>query len=444
MWYYDSVNLFFHKYFDNLLTENMISGNEMFITEYKDEEGLSVELNRHLFPIKKNKLIYLVPTEAVNKLPIMVMESEKVAYMSKGYRLVKKYKPMKIMPEKTMTLKELVTSFAVAQHNNKDHDFYWRLLSIISYIDRINIRVATNPEFGKDSKLNIISSLTGEIGKISNPTIAKMEYLLFNKVLFINEVAGINSQSKQDVEQFLLQCGDFNNEYNKRSRASVGTTEKYDISKLSLVIAYNDLKQYGDKKEKYFDFMWVNRGAINNRILPFLFEGKIMENFTEVFNVEKTVNKNFSNYVRFLRALLYYKEMDKNTAKYKWLEFNFETERWKRNFAVINKWVDEVAESQEEYEDIVKGLYKAHLSYLKMVGYQIASTSNDTEDTQPNPLFESAENKHKQEVRDYLELHGEVDTVKLLTATKVPEEIINKMKQEGILYEKSGKINLLK
>ena len=76
--------------------------------------------------------------------------------------------------------------------------------------------------------------------------------MLFNKICFINEVSGINTQSKQDVEQFVLQCGDFNNEYNKRSRASSGSSEKYDISKMSLGLN-NCIKQDGAKK--IVDFM---------------------------------------------------------------------------------------------------------------------------------------------------------------------------------------------
>ena len=453
VWNYGSVGSFFQKYYEKLLTENMIGGGELFIEDYKDEDGTPTPLSQFLFPIKKDKFTYLIPSQYINKLPVKVQFFERISYSGKGYRLAIKLKPMRITPNDTMSFRELVDNFANVKHDTPSMDLLWRLISIISFVDRINIRVATNPEFGKDSKLNIINSLTGEIGKISNPTIAKLEYLLFNKICFINEVAGINSQSKQDVEQFLLQCGDFNNEYVKRSRASTGSSEKYDISKMSLVIAYNDLAQYTNTN-KYFDFMWTNAGAINNRILPFLFNGKIIENFNEVFDIDKVVKDNWDFYIKFLRALLYYRNTPITTMRYEQPKFIFDTDRWKRNFTIILKWVDLYSNTQEEFNELSTMLYKCHKNYLKMIGKETTSIDDSqsslsiTEETiDDNPITQAIKKSGKERVIDYLEMFdkGEgigIDT--LIKGTLVEDSLIGKMLQDGDIYEiKNGVVRLL-
>lgn len=438
-WHFDSTGTFFKKYYEKLITENMLSSSEMFIENYKDDNGFEVSCSKFFFPFKKDSFIYLIPSEYVEKrkLPLLVERFERVSYSGKGYRLPTALKPMKIRPEMTMTFRELIDIFANTNHSNPTHDLLWRLISIILFVDRVNIRAATNPEFGKDSKLNIINSMTGEVGKVSNPTIAKLEYLLFNKVIFINEVSGINSQSRQDVEQFLLACGDFNNEYNKRSRAASGSSEKYDISEMSLVVAYNDMSQYTNSG-KYFDFMWQNTGAINNRIIPFLFEGKILEDYTTPFDVNKVVKENYDDYVKFLRAVLYFRNNKQTEILWEDKEFDFGGNgRWERNFITLKKWISLYAQSQEEYDKLILDLYTAHLKYLKMVGFTHTSQEEITSD-QPSSFIEEDMNPEHDRVLKYIEKYdkGEgvlIDTI--MKATLTDETIIEHLKKRGDIFE---------
>lgn len=436
VWDYGSVGAFFRLYYDKLLTENMITGGELYIEEYKDVDGSPTTCSKFFFPLKKGKFTYLIESKDIKGLPIMVHHYERMSYSGKGYRLADDIEPMRITPEKTMSFRELVNNFANIAHDRPNMDLLWRLVSVVSFVDRINVRVATNPEFGKDSKLNIINSLTGEIGKISNPTIAKLEYLLFNKVCFINEVAGINSQSRQDVEQFLLQCGDFNNEYVKRSRASAGSSEKYDISKMSLVIAYNDLSQYTNTS-KYFDFLWTNTGAINNRILPLLFSGKIIEDFNEVFDAEIVARENREFYIKFLRALLYFKGTSITTLKWKQPSFEFGTDRWKRNFLIILRWIDLYAESQEEFDLISKGLFECHLRYNRMIHGD--KSERVVEEEPLSVIEESMMASDEQGVLDKLK-NGSCNVDDL----GVSDELLEKMKKKGDIFEeKPGVVRLL-
>lgn len=383
-WHYSTVEKFFEIYYEKLLTSNMVCGEEMRIESYKDKNGTEVDCNLFVYPVKKGDVIYLIPTEFKKEMPLLVEKEIMISHKSKGYRLPVisadgkiAVRPMKIKPQKMMSFRELVDNFANGKHDNPDDDLLWRLLVLISYLDRINIRVATPPEFGKDSKINLINAMTGSVGMISNPTIAKLEYLLHNKVLFLNEVSGIGSQSKADIEQFLLLTSDFSNRYTKRSRAGVGSSEGYNITNLSVLIAYNDITQYRNN-DKYFDFLWTNAGAINNRILPFLFSGKQLENYHRDFDITDAVNDNWEFYLSWLRTLMHFAihrdDEDKSFTK----EYNFEKNgRWKMNFQNIQKWIGKYVKDKPEFEALCDKYYARHKDYLKMLGFDKLETMPD-------------------------------------------------------------------
>ncbi|WP_298753802.1 hypothetical protein [uncultured Arcobacter sp.] len=458
-WRYECVDTFFDRYYDRLLTENMITGDEMYIKEYVDSNGEKQEITMFFYPLKKGKVIYLIPSKFINKLPLMVEKYEQVSFRNKGYRLPKinedtgkvALRPMRIKPEKQMSFRDLVDSFAEARHENPIHNTLWKLIVLTSIMDRINVRVATPPEFGKDSKVNLINSLVGNVGMISNPTIAKLEYLLFNKLIFLNEVSGIGSTSKDDVEQFLLATADFNNKYVKRSRASKGSKEDYNISKLSVVIAYNDIEQYKNQ-DKYFDVLWTNAGAVNNRILPFLFNGKLKTDYNAVVDINEIVSENWDFYLRFLRTLLHYQENPNDDTKNYKLQSELDMSgngRWEKNINTIKKWVSKYARDEGEYNDLINKLYDAHLEYLKMVGVK---TSPLPTNLQPLESDETIEEEVKEDpseiVIKYLKKFDRdgkgIDINILLRATQTEEDTINKMKLYGQIMEiKNGVVTLL-
>jgi len=114
-WRYECVDTFFDRYYDRLLTENMITGDEMYIKEYVDSNGEKQEITMFFYPLKKGKVIYLIPSKFINKLPLMVEKYEQVSFRNKGYRLPKinedtgkvALRPMRIKPEKQMSFRDL-------------------------------------------------------------------------------------------------------------------------------------------------------------------------------------------------------------------------------------------------------------------------------------------------------------------------------------------------
>ena len=374
-WHYDTLAEFNRQWYDGVLTQSDLLDEELFISEYKDTYGNPTIADRFFFVLKSGKIKYLLDSDLVDKLPIIVKSYEKVSYKGKGYRLITSAKSVKFKAEKRMSFRELLNTFAEFRHSEPSEFLKWKLIVIVSWLNRINVRVATEPAFGKDSVVNVLSYLMGNVAKVANPTIAKLEYLLFNKVLMINEVSGIKAEDRHYIEQFILSAGDFSNTYEKRSRASGGSVERYDISNLSLLLTYNTLNNY-KTEDKYFDYMFQNNDAVISRVIPFKFSGVLEERFDKVFNVKEELEKSNSYFENFIRTMMYYKDITNvynELHKYKLHDNikqavdNIKHQRWKQTFNRLMLYADLYSESELEFNQLVAGLINSHWAYDRML-----------------------------------------------------------------------------
>jgi hypothetical protein len=374
----DKVKLFDFKviskfkdiYFSKLLQKQHLVEKELFIQDMKtpdDPEGFPEKTyNDFFYELRREGKTYLLQTKHIRELPIMVTESERVGYKGNGYRLIKKFKSARFKPEKHHTFKELVDEIAPFSHTHSQDFTLYKLLVIASLFDRINFRCSSEPAFGKDSFMSIMEDFTGEIGVIQNPTIAKLEFMTLNKVLMVNEVVNLEAKEIRDVEQYLLSTGDFDNKYTKRSRGSKkhGSQEEYDISKLSLVIAYNNKDCYRDGT-KYFDHMFQK--AVLDRFPAFKFNGKLDEKFKDVYNAKKVAEDNKDFFVNLIRSLNWWNKYWKGEMHhYARMEFPL-TLRHARVFDVLSNFIDLYAETEEEYKLLMNEMYKRTLNYKTML-----------------------------------------------------------------------------
>ena len=447
-WHYDTLAEFNRQWYDGLLTTSNLLDEELFISEYKDENGIPTIVEKFFFVLKSGKIKYLLDSGLIDKLPIIAKHIEKVSYKGKGYRLITNAKSVKFKPERAMSFRELVDSFADYQHSEPEELFKLKLIVLVSWLNRINVRIATEPAFGKDSVVNVLSYLMGNIGKVNNPTIAKLEYLLYNKVLMINEVSGIKSEDRQYVEQFLLSAGDFSNTYEKRSRASSGSSEKYDISKLSLILAYNTLNNYKNQ-DKYFDYMFQNNDAVVSRIMPFKFDGILTEHFDIPFDAKQEVEQSKEYFEDFIRTMMYYREHLYDEMKHYKLKKGLKQaidsiphQRWKQTFNRLMLYVDLYSEGETEFNRLVAGLYNSHLSYQRMLvgGNTTLNTpfNIDVEEVHmDNDWKERAYNKLKEM---YHEQGHQVDMYEFMKEADITEEDVQQLVKDQMIVEARGKL----
>ena len=367
-WDYKVLSKFNDIFYKDLLQKKHVLDGEKFIKnvntpDSKDSEEQS--LNNFFFVLQKGHSKYLLQSEYINELPIFVKRSERVGYKGEGYNLILEYETARFKPEKLLNFRDLVNNLATIEHDKPKHFALWKIICLTSYIDRVNIRVSSRPSFGKDSVMDLMNDLASSVAVVQKPTIAKLEYLSMNKILMVNELMNLSKQEYRDIEQYLLSVGAFKNSYTKRSRAQSEGKEEYDISKLSLVLAYNNVEDYPDGVTEYFDRVQTNQ--VKERFFPLKFEGVISERFVDIPDAEKIALENKTFFISVARSIRYYEENWRKELKpYPEISFGL-LGRWKRNFETISHFINLYSESEDEYKDLMSELYQCHSNYLSMV-----------------------------------------------------------------------------
>ena len=365
------VSKFKDIYFKDLLLGQHVQEKELFVQTVKSPEDPDdyeeTKLDDFYYEVRKSGVAYLLPSAYKAELPIEVTKSQKVGYKGNGYNLIMDYRPARFKPEKHHTFKELVDTIAPFKHSHFIDFTLYKIGVMSCLLDRNNIRCSSEPAFGKDSFMALLNDLTNNIGIIQNPTIAKLEYMSTNKILMCNEVINLEKKEIRDVEQYLLSTGAFSNKYTKRSRGSTkhGSREEYDISKLSLVICYNNKDCY-KQGTTYFDSMFQK--AVINRFPAFKFKGVLTEEFKEVDNSTKLAKDNITFYVNLLRSINWCtNNWESQKPGYVVRDFKELPIREKRILGIYSQFIALYAQTQEEYDILMDTLIDRKEEYTEMV-----------------------------------------------------------------------------
>lgn len=369
LWNYDLIQTFNENYYKDVLMNQHINDTEKFVEKAKDEHGNPIEINSRFYPLKKGMKNYLLPREYLNELPVLPDGLMVVSINREVYYLLRDRIPWGLRPEKKFETNNIfLKQFCDYEHINKTDFEIYKMIMLAGYFKRINVRISSEPSFGKDSVANVLKLLCGDVGVVHNPTMPKIEWLLTNKILVTNEVAGIKSTDKDNLQQYYLMCGDFNNVYEKRAVATYkGSQNSYNINQLSNVVYYNNIDCYPDrKKEKYFDMMFQR--AVLERFIPFKFEGTLTEQFQEVLNKEKLVEDNIEFFKNNIKHLRYLEEnFDNELHNYeRKIDTGFK-DRYLRNWNTLLDCIDIFSDNQEQFDIYCDRLYESYKSYQNMI-----------------------------------------------------------------------------
>lgn len=356
----DTISKFNNELYKDIFTSENIVSSKKSIT-FNGEKFYG-------FFLEKDKEKYFMISEFIDKLPLKVKVFKEGDYKGDVFKFVGKVESIIIPAEKRMEFRKLVDIMPMFQHTNPLHFKLFKLVSITAYIDRINVRTSTDAGFGKDSVVNIIMQLVNSTKNIYGATFAKLEYSLTNKLIILNEMGNLKEDDKHNMQEFLLATGAYFNDYTKRSRKTNNTQEQYDISKLSLLVFYNLPDYYINKSQEYFDQLFTQ--AVINRFIPFVFDGRLTTNFGQVFDIDDVMIKHKQTYKDIIATLNYFKQNNVKEIKYKVdksLTFPDTLKRYERTFNTILKYVSEYAESQEEFDELSKELYKCYKRYDRLL-----------------------------------------------------------------------------
>jgi hypothetical protein len=355
---YGVLSAWHADYYKGLLGKEMIQD---LITVKIDE------VKQDFVFIQNGLFRYFLPIEHLDELPILPTGTRRLAYRGKPHEIITSFKSARFKPVKGMEFRQLVDDLCCFEHEAPRDYTLWKILALSSLIGRTAYRVCSPPAFGKDSVMKVLGYLTGDVCVIANPTVAKLEYRLTNKVILLNEFANLKADDKYGMEHFLQSVGDMSNTYEKRSRAGSGTTESFDIGDLSVICAYNDMSCYTED-DKYFDKVFSQQ--TRERFIPFKFHGKIAQQIPNVANPEAVAKENGEYLQSFMRTITYYRvawreERDEKAFHAPMAVDYGLTSRWATNFDRIREFIILYSHDAEEATLLLNALYNRHIEYLE-------------------------------------------------------------------------------
>ena len=359
----DSLKYFNEKLYKNILTtSNIVSREQSYNFKDKGEiQGYRLE--------KHNDIkTYFLKSEDIKSLPLKVVKTMKDTFRTDVLHIVTNCNTVKIPSEKTTSFRNIVNWVCNFEHDKEVHWKLYKIVILTGLIDRINFRVQTPAGFGKDSVVNAVIELVNKTANIYGATFAKLEYYLLNKFLFFNEIGGLKEVDRQNFQTFFLETGDFSNTYNKHSRKTSKTKEKYDISKTSVGIASNINLYYNEKGLDCFVQMFTR--AVNNRFLPLKFDGVLTQDFSENFNVDNVISKNQTFYKKVISTINWFRDNHRTLEPTDWhynptRDFGYGTNRLKMSFERICKYISYYATSKEEYVSLTDELFKCYKAQVR-------------------------------------------------------------------------------
>jgi hypothetical protein len=369
LFHYDVLQTFNEYYFQDIINSNNLS-EEMCIKDEKTEEYVPY------WVAISNKKRFLMNPKTINHLPIKITCTSNIYHASKVFNFIQKFSSVSFKPDRKFSMREMINDYFINfEHENPPDYLDFNLDMFTAYVSRVNIRYATDAGFGKNSNINIYSFLRNDASAITPTSVPAIEYRLNQRLLGLDELGFIPSASKDVLQNILLTCGDMRNVYQKSSRGSGkhGTQDSYNLKNLSLVIFYNHLDYYINKKEenKFFDFKFTE--AVCDRYLPLKLNGSLnVQKFQTLPKgvVKKIADENKGFYVSLIRSIQWYIENWHTEVKQDWidrLEIPKLKGRHSQHFLTLIKFRSIYAKDFEEFKHLCDNLYNHYNDYNKMI-----------------------------------------------------------------------------
>ncbi len=366
-WTYDVLNSFNKSYYNNIIYYDHLQEED-----FLEEGSKNKPEPRSVWVFNYNKRKYLLDTDYENQLPIKVNEVEQIIHRTRPHYLITNLDPIKIKQERCLSFRDLIDGFMAVQHTQPEDFFLYRIIALASYIGRVNVRVSSEPAFGKDGVFKAIKYLTNKCAVTKARTFPKLEFNLRNDIVVLPELSNIQTGQISLYQDFLLTVGDFSTSYDKGSLANTKfkTYNSYDISNLSLVVTFNDYKNYvaNQTEMKYFDRMF--QPAVLNRFLPLRLRGNINVSQFDLHSsyVKETMDNARTHYIQTLRTMEwykhnYFKELDCLLMDSITLDKYPMTERQFKSFYLICEMLNLYSQDKTEFLDLVNHLYDRFKDY---------------------------------------------------------------------------------
>lgn len=374
IWNTKVIKAFADLNYDKILYPENIEGPETYITvDKKHIEGYEF---MKLHKGNKHPTRYFVRSMDIKNLP-MIIKNEgffKVHCRNRVYRVIKDIQSIRIKPQKILNWREIIDGFGIPEHTCPPHYLIYRMKRLYGRTSsQFYQRAISESAFGKDKVVEMYRLLLHKVTVISDPTTAKLFYsVCHNEDITINELP--DDKNKTDFIKFcnlMMRIGDKSNLIDNRARATSGSTEVADLSKVSVAFTHNVPSYYhaAGKKGWYQVFPY----NVYNRYYPNLYKGFLQARFPKNMNYTELAQKYTPFYRAWIKSVMWYAEnWDSLGNLYddvdlKQFQFGKGEERFREHFIDFSKCVSHYAKDKNEYFEILQVDYESYKEYSQIV-----------------------------------------------------------------------------
>jgi len=361
------LNAHSQKLYNDLIYEHNITSESLKEIEF--EEG---KTGRGYFALK-DKQKYFIEEKIVKEMPIK-LGTDNMELIYKDDVVIKPINPtkFKIVPHHRMTTKSLITSIAPFTHTQPNHLTLFKIVGVAAYIGRTYICFSSKSHFGKSSFFDVLHALTDKCPVFKPRSVPG----LLNKLnvtgnIVFDEAQGCRTDVREIMEEISQFVGGGKSVYINGAMKAKNTKVWYDTHLQSITYLYNNVDHYKNPGKDYFEFMFNNNKAIDNRFLKLKMEGELTQVFSRDFNIPLVAEENKMDYIAIAKELLYLQELKQTN--------NYEREFRASNFLGLKgrkkviydevTWVlDQFCYDQKEFDDYVELLNTCISGYQDMVG----------------------------------------------------------------------------
>jgi hypothetical protein len=338
-----------------------------------------------------------VDENTLEMLPIKINEVEEFSFEKVVYVRATSISTFRIKPELCIKPEELFEAFCDIKHSSPDEYKTLAVIGLGNLIYRFNWRIASCAGFGKDGLFDTLGYLIdGSHLYVPNSPSKLMRKCHESYSVQFNEWMNKTKTKKLEFEEFFKDAGarKMYIENPSHSSKAYGTLDRYDISKLSLGIIYNEYKYYvesntGKRPNDFFDFVYDH--ATLTRFFPLLLnKGQINAGQFEMTDneAEELFNKYEKFFIKVVKTINYLiqnpDEQLKNKLSWTWKNNKFSTiedQRVKYNLVNIHKACKLFAHNEEEYNKLADNVWNSYVRYLKQLNYSDVQEPSTTQTT---------------------------------------------------------------
>ena len=329
-------------------------------------------LTKGFFAVK-DRCKYWITPQFIDSLPVRVEDEECDEYTHQDDVVLYPRNPkiFKITPEECFKPTEFLDHFMNFKHSNQTTWDLIRIIGIALQIGRGYVCLATNPSSGKTSVFDTLHSITDTCPVFKPRSVpGVLHQITGTGNMVFDDVLEARKDVREIMEEMCLQIGGWRSIYINGALHTVNTKKEYSVTNQSITFLYNRRKDYSNPDKKYFDIMFENNGAIDNRFLKVMLNGVLEEDFKVDFNISKTAEEHKLYYIKLAKYFLWLmEEKAKNNLKKRYTPTNrLLTLKGRRKdiFENIDIIMQQFAKNSKQYNDWHTALELGVIAYQDM------------------------------------------------------------------------------